>query len=456
MHETFTLREKVIQLFHLLIPIVITQLGMYSMTFFNTTMSGKYHSSDLAGVAIGSSIWGPIFMGISGVLLAVSPIVAGRFGEKKYEEVSSVVSHGVYLSFMIGFSVILAGIIFLNPILDLMNLDPSVQKTAHDYLVGLSFGIIPLFIFNVLRSFIYAVGNTRLVMYILLLALPLNLFFNYALIFGAWGFPELGGAGGGYATAITYWCIVGMTVFIIKTKEQLSSCLKLSDFKVFSWSKCMEILKIGVPMGLSAFFETSMFAFVTILFSRFSITTIAAFQAAMNIVNFLYMIPTSVSIALTNVVGFEVGAKRYRDARIYSWLGISLSVLIALVAGGLVVAFRNEVSGLYSNEMNVINVTAHFLVYALFFHISDAIQVTAQAALRGYKDVNVALVVVLIAYWAICLPVGFLLAHSAGFGAEGYWLGLTAGLFSAGVALSARLIHIQKRKYTNMPIRRIS
>lgn len=456
MHETFTIKEKVNQIFFLLIPILVTQLGMFSMVFFNTTMAGNYHSSDLAGVAIGASIWNPIYLGISGILLAVSPIAAQRFGERKNKEVSTVVTHGVYLSCMIGLFVVIAGVLFLNPILDFMKLEPSVRDTAFHYLIGISFGILPLFIFNVLRSFIYALGNTRIVMYILLLALPINLFFNYCLIFGKWGFPELGGAGGGFATTITYWCILGMTVFVIKKIEVFSTFFSFRDFKKFELSKCVEILKIGIPMGLSAFFETSMFALVTILISRFSISTIAAFQSAMNIVTFLYMIPTSVSIALTNLVGFEVGARRYKDARIYSWLGISLSVLISLVAGLLVVVLRYDVAGLYSNEIVVINLTAHFLIYALFFHISDAIQVTAQAALRGYKDVNIAFVIVLISYWFICLPVGYILAHYGGFGAEGYWLGLTAGLFSAGFALSGRLIHIQKRKFFDPAASKIS
>src|SRR4051812_34256626 len=160
MNQTFTLKEKTKQIMILLIPILITQLGMFSMVFFNTIMSGKYNSSDLAAVAIGSSIWSPIFMGISGILLAVSPIAAQRFGEKRSREVATVVRHGLYLSFIIALVVIVLGIFFLNPLLDKMNLPSDVQETAFDYLVGLSYGILPLFIFNVLRSFIYALGKT--------------------------------------------------------------------------------------------------------------------------------------------------------------------------------------------------------------------------------------------------------------------------------------------------------
>lgn len=449
MRQTFTLIEKTKQLIYLLIPILITQLGMFSMVFFNTILSGKYNASDLAGVAIGSAIWNPVFTGLSGILLAVSPIAAQRFGEKKSKEVSSVLVHGIYLAIIIALIVILSGSVLLTPILNLMDLPASAQATAHDYLVGLSYGIIPLFVFNVLRSFIYALGKTRIVMVILLGSLPINFLLNYVLIFGKWGFYELGGAGAGYATSITYWIIAGITAWIIKSKAPFSEFVSISYFKSFSMEKSLEILKIGIPMGLSIFFETSMFAVVTVLISRFDITTIAAYQTALNICAFLYMIPISMSMAQTVLVGYEVGAGRYKDAKAYSWLGIYLSLLIAFIAGILVVFYRYDVAGFYSNDAAVINLTGQFLIYALFFMISDALQVTALAALRGYKDVNIAFVMTLFAYWLICLPIGYLLAQHTSMGAAGYYIGLTVGLLAAGISLSIRLRYIQKRKFNH-------
>ncbi|MEH7419429.1 MATE family efflux transporter [Neobacillus drentensis] len=447
MNQTFTLKEKTKQIFVLLVPILITQLGMFSMVFFNTIMSGRYSSSDLAGVAIGTSIWSPIFNGISGIFLAVSPIAAQRFGQKKNDEVSTVVKHGIFLSIIIALIIFILGYFFLDPILDLMKLSQSVQGTAFDYLVGLSFGMLPLFIFNVLRSFIYALGKTRVIMVIMLLSLPINLILNYVLIFGEFGFPELGGAGAGYATAITDWIFLGMTIYIVKKKDPFSSFQIFSNLGEFSWEQCKEILKIGVPMGLSVFFETTVFAIVTILLSKFNVTTIAAYQSALNVVSFIYMIPISISTALTVLVGFEVGARRYKDAKQYSWLGLGIAVIIAIGTGLVVVAFRYQVAGLYSTEAAVINLTANFLIFALFFQISDAIQATAQAALRGYKDVNIAFIMTLVAYWLICLPAGYLLANFTNLGARGYWIGLTIGLLAAGIALSLRLIQIQKKKF---------
>jgi MATE family multidrug resistance protein len=284
-------------------------------------------------------------------------------------------------------------------------------------------------------------------MLIMLISLPINLVLNYVLIFGKFGFPELGGAGAGYATAITDWVFLAMTVYVIKKHDPFSSFSVFPNLKEFSWKYCQEILEIGVPMGLSVFFETTVFAIVTILLSKFNVTTIAAYQSALNVVSFIYMIPISISTALTVLVGFEVGAKRYKDAKQYSWLGVAIAVLIAIGTGLIVVAFRYQVAGLYSTEAGVIELTADFLIFALFFQISDAIQATAQAALRGYKDVNIAFIMTLVAYWLICLPTGYALANFTNLGARGYWIGLTIGLLAAGIALSMRLLHIQKQKF---------
>lgn len=446
MKKTVTMKEKIINLLHILFPILITQLTMFSMNFVDTTMSGHYSASDLAGVAIGSSLWVPIYTGLSGILLAVTPIVAQLVGAKKQHEVSYSVIQAFYLSIIISLVVLLAGTFLLNPILNTMSLEENVRLVAHDYLVALSFGMIPLFMYSVARSFIDALGKTRVTMAITLISLPINIFFNYLLIYGKFGFPELGGVGAGYATAITYWCITIIAIVYI------SKIRPFSDYNIFrkiypiSYSKWEEVLKIGVPIGFSIFFETSIFSAVTLLMSTFDTTTIAAHQSALNFASFLYMIPLSVSMALTIVVGFEVGARRFYDAKVYSWLGVSLAIFFSILCGLVLFLFPEEIAGIYTKDKNVLQLTSHFLLYALFFQLSDAIAAPIQGALRGYKDVNITFFMSLISYWVIGLPLGYILATYTNMGAYGYWVGLIAGLAVGAICLSSRLIYIQKQK----------
>lgn len=445
MNQTLTKKDKIKQLLYILLPILVTQLALFSMNFVDTTMSGHYSPIDLAGVAIGSSLWTPVFTGLSGILLAITPLVSQLIGAEKHKKVSFQVIQGVYLSIGIALVVLLIGVFALNPILQSMSLEPAVQQIAYDYLKALGFGIIPLFVYQVLRSFIDALGKTRITMFVSLTSLPINILFNYLLIYGKFGFPELGGVGSGYATAITYWIVTAIAVWIIISNHSFSNFHLFSKYYPLAWKAWKEVLLIGIPIGLAIFFETSIFAAVTLFMSTFSTVTIASHQAALNFASFLYMVPLSISMALTIVVGYEVGAKRYRDAKQYSWIGLAMAVSMAVVCGIVLIVLRPEIAAIYTKDQEVLTLTTHFLLYALFFQLSDAIQAPVQGALRGYKDVNVTFIMSLVSYWIVGLPFGYYLANYTHWGAFGYWIGLISGLAVGAICLSSRLLYVQKR-----------
>ncbi|RXJ04079.1 MATE family efflux transporter [Anaerobacillus alkaliphilus] len=445
MKQTLTLKEKTKQFLYILVPILITQFALFSMNFFDTTMSGHVSSNDLAGVAIGSSLWVPIFTGLSGILMAITPIVAQHIGAGNKKVVPFTVVQGIYLSIVLAIVVIILGVLFLDPILTFMNLDLPVQIIAKNYLLALAFGIFPLFCYTILRSFIDALGHTRVTMIITLLSLPINIFFNYILIFGKLGFPQLGGVGAGIASSITYWCIFGLSVFFIHRITPFTEYNIFRNWFKVSLQAWREILKIGVPSGLAVFCETSIFAAVTLLMSKYSTITIAAHQAAINFASFLYMLPLSISMALTITIGFEVGAKRYKDAKSYSYLGISLGALLGIVCSAILLVFNKHIGMLYTNEPAVLELISQFLIFAIFFQMSDAIGAPLQGALRGYKDVNVTFLLAVLSFWVIGLPLGYTLATLTELNAFGYWIGLIMGLATGAIFLFIRLRVIQKR-----------
>lgn len=451
MEQTFTMKQKLKQFSFILIPILVTQLGLFAMNFFDTIMSGQYSTADLAGVAIGSSLWMPVFTGLSGILLAVTPIVAQLVGAKEEKYVRNTVIQGVYLAVIMAVIILVIGFIVVGPILSIMNIEPEVRRVAGLYLAALSVGIIPLFIYNVLRSFIDALGFTRVTMYVTLMSLPINVVFNYILIFGKLGLPALGGVGAGVASAITYWLICLISILIVHRNRPFSLYQVFRQKAAFDFSKWKEILLIGIPIGFSIFFETSIFSAVTLFMSVYSTEVIAAHQAAINFSSFLYMIPLSISMALTIVVGFEAGAGRMHDARIYSYMGVTIAVLIAATGGVLTYFFRDAVAGIYVTDREVINLTAQFLIFAVLFQLSDAIQAPVQGVLRGYKDVNITLIMTMISYWVIGLPVGYLLANYTNWSYFGYWIGLIAGLTAGAITLTVRMILIQRKKMKAAP-----
>ncbi|MED4695367.1 MATE family efflux transporter [Peribacillus frigoritolerans] len=447
MNQTYTKSQKIRLLFYILIPILITQISMYAMTFFDVMMSGQYSTQDVAGVSIGSSLWTPVYTGLSGILIALTPVVSQLVGSRQSKSVSYSVMQAIYLAVALALIILIIGAFSLNPVLNAMDLEDSVHMVAHDYLIALSLGIIPLFIYNALRAFIDALGQTRISMIITLCALPVNVLFNYLLIYGKFGFPELGGVGSGYATAITYWLIALVAILVVIKINPFSTYQVFTEFFRVSWKEWKALLLIGVPIGLAIFFETSIFSAVTLLMSKYDTVTIASHQIAMNFASLLYMIPLSISMALTIVIGFEIGAARYKDAKEYSWIGISMALTMSLVLSTILFLFREPVAFLYTKDHEVMMLTSHFLIYAIFFQISDALQAPIQGILRGYKDVNVTFAMSLVSYWILGLPIGYFFAKFTDMGAFGYWIGLISGLALGAIGLAARLRFIQQVKY---------
>ncbi|MGX1827769.1 MATE family efflux transporter [Paenibacillus taichungensis] len=442
---TTSFSQKVKQFLIIFLPIFTTQIALSAMSFFDTNMSGKFSPADLAGVAIGTSLWLPVQTGLSGILIGITPVVSHLLGSKRNDKIGHSVIQALYLGVAVGIVVLAAGTLLLSPILNGMPLEPRVAQVAFYFLCALAFGVIPLFGYTVLRSFMDALGQTRITMMITLVSLPVNIFLNYLLIFGRWGFPQLGGVGAGVATASTYWLIFLLSLFFAHRIEPFAQYGIFRKMPKISLTKWKELLKIGVPIGFATFFETSIFAAVTLLMSRFDTITIAAHQAALNFASTLYMLPVSICMALTILVGYEAGAGRVRDAKQYSLLGIGGAIGLSLLTAVVLLVFGEQIAGVYSNDREVIALTQHFLIYAIFFQISDAIATPTQGALRGYKDVNPALIITFVAYWIIGLPVGYITATYTSLGAFGYWVGLIAGLAVGATALLWRLFLVQKQ-----------
>ena len=446
MYETANRNEKWALMLKIVFPILVTQVALYLVSFFDILMSSRYGSEDLAGVAVGSSLWVPVYTGLAGILLAITPIVAQLVGAKKKDEVRLYVQQGLFLSVALSSIIVIVLFIVLEPIIQSMSLEVRVGKIAKLYLYAMCIGIIPLFAYSVLRSYMDALGKTRVSMVITLLSAPINVFFNYLLIFGNFGFPELGGAGAGYASAITYWLIFIIAVIITHKQKPFKQYELFKQWQSVQFSKWRDISKIGVPIGLSIFAETSIFSAVTLMMSTYSTAVISAHQIALNFTSLLYMVPLSISIGATVLVGYEVGAQRFNDAKTYSRLSVGTAILFSFFSACILFFFREQIAGIYTADKAVIQLTIQFFAFAALFQLSDAIQAPVQGSLRGYKDVNVTFIMAIISYWIIGLPIGYLLSRFTDYGPFGYWIGLIVGLTAGAITLSYRLIRIQNTK----------
>jgi len=443
--QTYSLKEKSWNLLHVLLPILITQLSLTATGFFDTVMSGQASQIDLAGVAIGANIWHPVFAGLNGVLIGITPILAQLNGAGRRSEMQFVVVQGIYFAVVLAVGLIAAASFILEPVLQVMRLEEAVSNIALHFLMALSIGFLPLFISSVLRNFMDSLGYTHVTMVITLSALPINIGLNYLLIFGKLGFPQLGGVGAGYASAITYWCIALLSITAVHYLRPFKEYNIFRRFFPLSIKTWKAQLLLGVPIGFSIFCEVSIFGVVALLMTEFGTAIIAAHQAAINFASLIYMVPLSIGMAQTIVVGFEVGAKRYRDARQYSYLGIGIAIAVAFCFAVVLLLWKEQVAGLYTKDPTLLQLTQSFLAYAIFFQLSDAIAAPIQGVLRGYKDVKVTFWLAVMSYWMIGMPTGYILAKYSLFGPYGYWIGFIAGLAVGAIALFLRLIKLQRK-----------
>lgn len=268
---------------------------------------------------------------------------------------------------------------------------------------------------------------------------PFKRFTKRYIHFRTMGYPRIRGVGAGYATSITYCCLLLCAFLLVRFRKPFSTYNILKKFHPISLSIWKQLILIGTPIGLAIFFETSIFSAVTLLMSQFGTTAIAAHQAALNFGSLLYMIPLSISLTLTIIVGFEVGASRSEHAKRYCIIGISSAVMMAIVASIVLLLFREPIAFLYTNDEHVLQWTKQFLLYVLFFQFSDAVAAPIQGALRGYKDVRFPFFIALVSYWFVGLPVGYIFAHYTTAGPFGYWIGLITGLASGAILLFVRL-----------------
>lgn len=444
MYRTHQFKDKFILFLKIFFPILIYQFANYSASFVDTTMTGQYNTMDLAGVSTATSLWNPFFTFLTGIVSAMVPIIGHHLGRGKKEEVASDFYQFIYLAF--GLSLVLLGmVVFLAPpVLNHIGLENQVAAVAVSYLWYLSIGIIPLLLFSVIRSLLDSLGLTKLSMYLMLLLLPLNSGFNYLLIYGAFGFPELGGAGAGLGTSIAYWVLLGISLLVLFKQERLKA-LHLEKRIPLNIDKIKEGVRLGLPIGGTVFAEVAIFSVVGLIMAKFSSLIIASHQSAMNFSSLMYAFPMSISSAMAIVVSYEAGAKRFEDAKTYARLGRVTALIFAGFTLSFLYIFRDRVASLYGNDSQFIETTAVFLTYSLFFQLADTFAAPLQGILRGYKDTIIPFYLGLIGYWGVAIPLGYLLDQATYLGAFAYWIGLIASLIVSGCLYQWRLKTVMKR-----------
>lgn len=427
MYQGENIKERGKIFIKLLLPVLIYQVISYSSGMIGTFMAGHYSPTDLAGVSMGVNIWNPVMYTLNAIVLAIVPIVSHLIGKKREEEIPVMVRQFLYIAVLISIILVIALNTLAAPIVDSLGMDAKIATITKNYLYYESFGVLSIFLYVVLRSFMDSLGLTRLSMIMMIISVPVNITLAYGFIFGKFGMPELGGAGNAIAVSLTYTVLFFIALFLTLKHP------KINKYKIFKkegirfkyWG---EIFKLGIPIAIATALETVVFSTLSLMVSRFDTTIIASHQAALNFSGFLYSLPISVANTATIIVAYHVGAKNYKLAKSYTALSVALGVISSGVAGLIVLLFDTQIPYLYSTDSGVIDLTAHLLIFAIGFALCDSFASALAGVLRGYKKVVPICLAMFVGYYIVGIPVAYYLVFTKGVGIDGLWIGWIIGL----------------------------
>jgi len=432
----------------LALPLVVTQLAQMGLGVLDTIMAGRVSAVELAGVALGGVIFWPVLMLIAGIVMAVIPTVSQLHGGGRVREAGAVVRQALWIALFCGLTMIIL-LYNLEPMYHFVGVDPLAIPVTMAYVKAMSWGVLPVLGYFVLRYLCEGTSWTTPAMLIAGSAFLLKIPLNYWFIYGGMGLPAMGGEGCGWATSV----VMAYEFIAIICVVQFSRVKVTNVFAEFSWPDAIEIKRLvwlGLPIGLSTFAEFSIFSAVTLLIGRLGVETVAANQIVNNVSGLVFMIPLGLGMATSIRVGYNVGAGDYVAARLSGLVAVGTGFVFALFAVSSLLLGGEFIVSLYSTEASVVELATGLIVIVALFQLSDDLQVIGMGALRGYKDTRAPFLIALICYWVVGFPVAWILGfgyfEALDLGVYGYWIGMATGLTCAAILLLHRFNRVSRRE----------
>jgi len=443
-YSFFQYKQEAQLLLKLAFPILLAQLALTALGVVDTIMSGWVGTNDLAAIGLGTSIMLPIFMFSTGVLLALTPLVAKKQGQGQTESITLYLHQGLWLSLPLGLASMLV-LMNLDWVLNWLQLSEQVFQLTKDYLFYIAFGLPAIALYQALRFFWEGLGTTLPTMWISFLALLINIPLNALFIYGYGPVEGLGAAGCGVASAIVMWLMFFTGLIYVNRSAFTKGLAGLSSLRMPKWQNGLrDILNLGVPTSLSLLFEVSLFSFIALFIAKLGAVVIAGHQIAISLTSLAFMLPLSLAMALTVRMGKNFGEDNKQGAMLSLYVGIGFALFIGILLALFIYGLRQQIVDIYSDDVEVLALAATLLIYAAYYQLFDSLQVGCAGALRGLHDTKTTMVVTFVSYWGIGLGGGYVLAYTnwlteSPMGVEGFWLGILLGLLLAAILLPIRL-----------------
>ncbi len=435
------------------VPVILGMLGHTFVQLADNIMVGQLGTAELAAVSLGNSF---VFIAMSlgiGFSTAITPLVAEADGAGNKENAKSALKHGLVLCTVLGLT--LFGLILLaKPIMYAMKQPIEVVELALPYLDLVAFSLVPLIIFQAFKQFSEGLSQTKYPMYATVVANIINIILNYLLIFGNFGFPEMGIVGAAIGTLVSRFFMVIYLWFILKTKEKFKYYVTGFNFSRIEKAVMKKIIELGFPSALQMFFEVGIFTSAIWLSGVLGKNAQAANQIALNLSSMTFMFGMGLGVTAMIRVGNQKGLANFKELRRIAKSIFFLTFLLEIIFAALFLIGRHWFPSLYLDIEDMTNLTdntevlviaAELLLVAAFFQISDGVQVVVLGALRGLQDVKIPTLITFISYWLIGFPVSYYLCLHTDLKSTGIWIGLLTGLTASAIMLYIRFDYLTKK-----------
>ena len=439
-----TTRQHLKTNFLLSYPVMLSMLGQVMTGVADSIMIGRTGATPLAAASLANIVFFLLFTFGIGVSYSITPFVAEADGKNDKSLIVDLLKNSFLINMVAGVLLTVIGLLS-NHLLYFANQPEDVVDLAIPYLQIIALAIIPSMVFQTYRQFGEGLHSTRIAMIIVLSCNLLNILLNYLLIYGKYGFPELGLNGAGWATLISRILMgVLMAAYIYYGKKFRDY---QAGFSIGSYSRKLinRMLHVGIPAGIQFIFEVSAFGFSAIMMGWMGTEALAAHQIAINLASISYMTTSGIGAAATIRVGSYLGKQDIPTLRKAGFTLMNMALAIMTLWGIVFIFWRQELPMIYINDPAVISIAAPLLIIAGLFQLSDGMQVVCAGALRGLQDVKIPSLMILIAYWVIGLPLGYWLGFTMEYGPNGIWIGLLIGLTVTATAMFVRFKRLTKK-----------
>lgn len=437
------LRADLSDTLRLSIPIIVAQLSTVLMGMTDNLFVGRLLGAVPLGAAGLANSMSFLLSSIGiGGLTVVASLVAQANGRGSAADVNRSYRAGIRVALLLSLAlgVVVAGVA-LN--FQWLGQTAEVNALARPFMLILSASNVPLFIFIAARQLCDGLRFPRVAMTITVAALALNALFNYLFILGIGPFPRLETQGSAVATLLSRLFMAGAMLWYINRSVNFRTYFTAAFARLPIANDVRTVLKLGLPSGLTFFFEIALFTAAMIIIGWLGADRLAAHQIAINMASSTYMMATGISSAAAIRVGAALGRGDRPGIRRAGLAAFMLSGMLMGLAGVIFLLFNNLLVNLYiTNAPDVARIAATLVFMAGFFQLSDGIQAVGIGVLRGLSDVNVPTLITLFSYWLVALPTSYLLGFTFGYDAAGVWVGLLVGLSVAALLLTVRFFRL--------------